>query len=105
MTNGVDMVKDGLPPVAIATGVIANQASPSTVLQIIGATVGVIGIFATLWRCWEARRANNETASANKFNRMKWEHENASNATSTTTKTEAEKQQASGSGGKGKKTK
>lgn len=97
MTNGVDMVKDGLPPIAVATGVIVNQASPNTTLQIIGAIVGVIGIFATLWRCWEARRANNETANANNFNRMKWEHENGSNTTrKTTTTSEAKKQQTSG---------
>jgi len=96
MTNGVDMVKDGLPPIAVATGVIVNQSSPYTTLQIIGAVIGAIGAFAALWRCWEYRRAIN-------LEQLRWEHENGSNKISeTTTGSKTEKQQTP-SNGKSKK--
>ena len=84
MANGVNMVKDSLPYVALGTGGGMTQ-TPYPPLQVIGIIVGIIGGFAAIWRCWEAKRAND-------FDIMKWKHENADNTSSKETSCETEKE-------------
>lgn len=58
MKNGVDLVKDTTPYVAMSTGG-ALTLSPAFILQVIGVVVGVAGAILAFFRWKEAKRAND----------------------------------------------
>lgn len=70
MRNGVDLVKDTTPYVAVSTGG-ALTLSPALILQIVGVVVGIGGFIMAFFRWKEAKRAND-------LNERKWEYEIAS---------------------------
>lgn len=79
MINGSDLeMKDAVGPSAMATGFTLTM-TPALALQIVGAIVGLLGIYYTRARIVESRLARLETKRANdlaeeKFN---WEKDRA----------------------------
>jgi hypothetical protein len=97
--NGVDMVKDATPFVAMSGGG-ALTLTPVLFLQIAGAIIGAAGVVLGYMRYRVADKQQAETKRANDLNQQKWEHELAKSQNSEKT----EKQQSPGDGKSKKKT-
>lgn len=86
MFDGCDLsMRDAVGPSAVATGFTFTM-TPSLALQIIGACVGVAGIYYTRARIRESMLSRLETKRANDLaeERFKWEKERAEAENSTT---------------------
>lgn len=97
--NGVDMVKDATPFVAISGGG-ALTLTPVLFLQIAGVIIGAAGVVLGCMRYRVADKQQAETKRANDLNQEKWEFEK--NAKSQNSK-KAEEQQSPGDGKSKKK--
>lgn len=86
--NGVDMVKDATPFVAISGGG-ALTLTPVLLLQIAGVIIGGAGIVLGYFRYQVAQRQELETKRANDLNQEKWEHELAKSQNSEESNEEA----------------
>lgn len=94
--NGVDMVKDATPFVAMSGGG-ALTLTPVLFLQIAGAIIGAAGVVLGYMRYRVADKQQAETKRANDLNQEKWEFEK--NAKSKNGE-ESTSEEASGSKGK-----
>lgn len=72
--NGVDMVKDATPFVAMSGGG-ALTLTPVLFLQIAGAIIGAAGVVLGYMRYRVADKQQAETKRANDLNQEKWEFE------------------------------
>ena len=99
--NGVDMVKDATPFMAISGGG-ALTLTPVLFLQIFGAIIGAAGVVLGYLRWRESQRANNINER-----KLNWEIDSAKgkNSAQTTTNSEGRKAEGENTGNrKGKET-